>query len=521
LVALFLVTLLGRGKAINPLSWVQAQVDAGMSWVQQLGERMDPNLTIQDPASNVDGKGVPVASSDGANSPTATPGAGDAAGAAAAVAISQTESNNAVATLPATPIETPVATLAPTATDQATLPPTATPVATLTPTATATNTPLATNTATVAATATHITVALPTPTSVLLQTGQTVSLTVTLTPTPSKPAVTPEVGAADAQTTTVATATRKAAANPILLPTNTPAATNTATSAAPVLPTATDTPVLLPTPTPVPARTYTVKAGDTLSEIADQFNISTDALMAANNLAVTDVYALQLGDILIIPSPDSPAPPADTSDAQPATATATAPQRTYTLQAGDTPLKIANQFGISVDELLDANNLSREDARHLRSGQVLAIPGANAASAPKETATEAPPAQPPTPTTKTAIRLDTPQLRSPEDNTQISCTGGGKLIWQSVDFMRSSDAFILHLGFVNGVGADGKENIVWVLEQRQTTGNTLWDLDPSLCSLAPQQYGRKWYWYVVVVDEASGTRIPASLPSAMWSFRWN
>jgi hypothetical protein len=94
------------------------------------------------------------------------------------------------------------------------------------------------------------------------------------------------------------------------------------------------------------------------------------------------------------------------------------------------------------------------------------------------------------------------------------------LAWLPVEFMRDSDRYVLHLGFVNGVAADGTESIVWVLEQPQAPNNTLWPMDVGLCSLAPQEFGRRWYWYVQVVDSAAGN-IAASEPSPAWWFSWN
>lgn len=516
LVALFLVTMLGRGQAINPVDWVQTQVKAGVNWVQQLGERMDPTLTIQDPTTKVESQAPAIASNNSASPPTVAPVAIEPVGAQAVALITQTATISVTATLAPVPTATQVATLPPTATVEPTASSTATPL----PTATTTNTSVATNTATPLATPTHTTVVLPTATTTVL-TGQTVSLTVTLMATPIKLVATPDVNAADSQASNAVTTTQKVATKPILLPTNTPATTSTATNTAAASPTATLEPSPTATSTPVPPRTYTIKTGDTLSEIADQFNVTTDALMAANNLAPTDIYSLQLGQELIIPGQESPAATPVTEETQTPTPTNTVTTRTYTLQAGDTPLKIATQFGISVDELLAANNLNREDARRLRSGQVLVIPGVageKSTVAPTEAVVDTPAAPA---AAQSAIRLDTPQLRSPEDNTQISCNGGDKLIWQPINFMRASDFFILHLGFVNGVGADGKENVVWVLEQRQSAGNTLWSLDAGLCSLAPQQYGRKWYWYVEVAEESAGKTTPVSPPSPLWSFRWN
>ena len=58
-----------------------------------------------------------------------------------------------------------------------------------------------------------------------------------------------------------------------------------------------------PSPSPTPAAsTYVVQAGDTLSQIAQRFNVSLDALIAANEENLPDPNNLQIGDELIIPS---------------------------------------------------------------------------------------------------------------------------------------------------------------------------------------------------------------------------
>ncbi|MCL5263940.1 MAG: LysM peptidoglycan-binding domain-containing protein [Chloroflexi bacterium] len=63
-------------------------------------------------------------------------------------------------------------------------------------------------------------------------------------------------------------------------------------------------PASSPTSTPGPSATptptiYVVKAGDSASEIADKFGISTNALLKANNM--TDPDKLAVGDKLVIP----------------------------------------------------------------------------------------------------------------------------------------------------------------------------------------------------------------------------
>jgi hypothetical protein len=56
----------------------------------------------------------------------------------------------------------------------------------------------------------------------------------------------------------------------------------------------------------------------------------------------------------------------------PSPTSATGARRTYVVRAGDTPNSIAQQFGITAAELMQANGIS--DPRALRIGQELAIP---------------------------------------------------------------------------------------------------------------------------------------------------
>lgn len=98
------------------------------------------------------------------------------------------------------------------------------------------------------------------------------------------------------------------------------------------------------------AQTYTVRRGDTLSEIAARFGTTVNELVRLNNIADPDrIYE---GDRLIIR--------AGTGDGN-----------TYTVQRGDTLSEIAARFGTTVSELVRLNNIADRD--RIYPGQVLIL----------------------------------------------------------------------------------------------------------------------------------------------------
>lgn len=494
LILLFLFVI-GRWGSLYPLGWVSDRIDAGLTMLNELGESMDPNMVIE---------ATPLPADDAPTPPVEEASATPVAAIAQAL-ITETVVLTDNAGEPMVMVELPTDTPAPTVTPLPTDSPT--PEPTLEPTATATEEPTASPTAS-ATTTTAPTEVEPTAAATVAP-SRTAVISATraliLLPTPTREITgTAALAASESTTSTVRTTGSRV---------STPTATPT------VPPTATLTPTPLPTetPTPVPQQVHRIQNGDTLSAIAARYGVTVADLMAVNNISGQAVYTLRPGNDLVIPSEDTPTSQAATNTP----AAPTAVPQTYTVQAGDTPIAIANRFGVSVDELLAANALSLADARNLRSGQVLIIPGADTPPAPSSSA--------PTPAIQAvavsnsdsqAVRLDQPQLRAPENGAQVSCESGGSLAWLPVDFLRDSDRYVLHLGFVNGVAADGSETIVWVLEQPQAANNTLWNMDVGLCSLAPQEFGRRWYWYVQVIDTATGN-VAASEPSPAWWFSWN
>ena len=162
-------------------------------------------------------------------------------------------------------------------------------------------------------------------------------------------------------------------------------------------------------PAATPSGRYTIVAGDTIGSIAQRYGVSTLSVLSANNLGWSSI--IYPGQTLLIPGlvgpgtpspesdpvPETPAPAtpvqpeaalpivpvvsvAPIVDAPPAAETTPAPvSDSYTIASGDTVGAIAARFGISIQDLLDANGMDWSSV--IYAGHSLVIPGASAPSA--------------------------------------------------------------------------------------------------------------------------------------------
>ncbi|MEZ4504024.1 MAG: LysM peptidoglycan-binding domain-containing protein [Dehalococcoidia bacterium] len=127
---------------------------------------------------------------------------------------------------------------------------------------------------------------------------------------------------------------------------------------------------------------YTVQPGDTLSAIGNEFGVDPDEIAAANG--ITDPTSLFVGQEILIPGVEAPAEtptaepteaPTETATAEPTETPTEAPADViYVVQAGDSMISIAAQYGVSVDALAAANGLTEADFLGLQIGQELIIP---------------------------------------------------------------------------------------------------------------------------------------------------
>jgi len=282
-------------------------------------------------------------------------------------------------------------------------------------------------------------------------------------------------------------------------PTRPPTATPTQT------PSPSPTPSPAPTPTPIPPTEYVVQQGDTLLGIALKFDMTTDEIVAYNNLE-SDIIVE--GQTLLIPPPSpTPGPPPTSRPGEP---TAEAPAYIlHTVRPGETLSTIAEHYGVSVAVLRAANDIP-EDSETIQVNQVLTIPQNTPTPTLRiiEAAT-------PTPTPG-IMRYPSPPMLYPPDGAVF--TGADAIItlqWASVGILGEREYYALEL---LTPGPEGSQTTQVYL--RATSWRISSDLFP------PETVeDRTFAWRVVVVrqigtDEDATYRIISPAPRRR-VFIWN
>lgn len=149
-------------------------------------------------------------------------------------------------------------------------------------------------------------------------------------------------------------------------------------------PTSSSTVVAAPSPSPTHFRDdakyveVTVKRGDALEKIARNNGTTVEAIKKANQLTSTK---LSIGQVLRVPvgktsssnSQSSSQVVAAATKKMDVKATSTSEPQYYVIKSGDNPWKIAKQFQIRFEDLLNMNDLDEEKARNLKIGDKIRV----------------------------------------------------------------------------------------------------------------------------------------------------
>ena len=179
-------------------------------------------------------------------------------------------------------------------------------------------------------------------TAAAVATGRTVVPVASSTPTPEG---TPETTPTPSPEAATPTPTTAADTTPTVAPTSTPAPTTAPTAV----------PTAVPTTAPSGERTHVVQPGENLFRISLHYGMSYKAVAAANGIINPDL--VYIGQRLTIPAEGT---------------TPTAPTGTHVVQPGENLFRIALRYGITVEALAVANDISNVNLIH--PGQRLVIP---------------------------------------------------------------------------------------------------------------------------------------------------
>jgi len=138
------------------------------------------------------------------------------------------------------------------------------------------------------------------------------------------------------------------------------------------------------------SRVHTLRSGETVGAIAQRYGVSTKEILAANG--IRNARGLQIARRLVIPGnatvaatqvtaplvAAAKAAPAPAPAAKAAPAKKAASSGSHPMRPGETLGGIAQRYGISARALMQANGIS--DARRVRAGRTLVIPGSSAGS---------------------------------------------------------------------------------------------------------------------------------------------
>lgn len=274
-----------------------------------------------------------------------------------------------------------------------------------------------------------------------------------------------------------------------MTPTVTPTPTRTPT----LTPTATATPTATPTPTPTVTPTpifYTVQPGDTLFEIAFDYGVTVEAILAANNLSEDAI--LRVNQVLLVPPPLPPVVGPPTATPTPRTGSAN-----YRIQRGDTLSAIAIRFQVPAEDILAANDIADPD--NLTAGEVLIIPfGPEATPDLEATIT-------PTPS------YDPPLLVAPHDLSEFVADPAPLLRWVSAGLLEEDEWYEVHLQYADPRITDPAPRLTKATSLRP---------DAALRPPPGASSAEMRWWVRLVRVRDDGLILPLSSSSPVRRFRW-
>ncbi len=246
---------------------------------------------------------------------------------------------------------------------------------------------------------------------------------------------------------------------------------------------------------------HVVQPGENPSTIAEQYDTTAEAIMAANN--ISDPRSLRVGQELLIPG--KPSGEVQTTKVEVVV---------HVVQPGDTLLGIALRYGSTVEVIMSANEI--DDPLALQVGQELIVP----IGTPTPTPTLTPH---PTPTPTPGPRYPAPALLAPIDGAVFRGEEDPILLnWTSVGILAEDEWYVVRLRYI----AEETDKAAEVTPlPSMWTRSTAWRVPPTW---RPPEAARShlFRWSVTVVlqsgvgEDGTWEALALSPMSRSRSFSW-
>jgi LysM repeat protein len=259
----------------------------------------------------------------------------------------------------------------------------------------------------------------------------------------------------------------------------------------------------------VPPQSYVIVSGDTCGGIANKFGVSYADFVALNNLNDASCTRIQIGDTLLIPAPTPTPGPTETisPDYTPPAAQPTAAlpaDGLYEVKQGDSCGKIAEQFQITVDAIIQQNpELNLNQQCLIRAGDKLRVAAGGGTPTPVATAFVL---APPTPRAGYAA----PGALAPVDNARVE-QGSVLLEWLAVGTLKSNEWYVVQIQPAGAItvpifetrgtslrlnadllGVEDERAFAWWVQVRQRVGER--DGVPVYNDMSPASTVRRFVW---------------------------